>query len=1112
MEYTKKIIVLFLFSLVGYNVSAQQEKGNTITDNFQNLPVSEAIKRIENVSNYTFFYDASLVNVKQAVSLDVKAASIEDALNQLFAKSDIRFEIKNLQIILYSKAKETPNENIVIKGNVTDVKGDPLIGVSVVVKDNPKFGTTTDINGNYSLLIPDKNAVLLFSYIGYAQREERASSQKVINLVLMEEATKLEDLVVVGYGVQKKASVVAAITTIEPEKLGVSTTRSLSNNLAGNIAGIIAVQRSGEPGYDNSEFWIRGMSSFKGAGAPLVLVDGIERSLNNIDIAEIESFSVLKDASASAVYGVRGANGVILITTKRGHAGKMTINTSVEHSITQTARLPQFLGAADYLTLINNISIQETGSQMWSDDIINKYRTKYDPELYPDINWVDAITKDFASNTRASFDLAGGNEKLRYSFVGAYYHESGITVADNSHEWNSNILVNRFNLRTNVDMNITPTTLATFNIGGYLQTRNAPRDGIDDIFNAAFKATPYMIPLIYENGAIPKPRENENPWARVTQTGFKREAESKLESVFALEQDLKGILPGLKIKGIFSFDSFSRNGVDRGKNPRYYDPATQRDPITGELQLIVQQEGDEFLSTSQWSDWGNYSNYLEGNITYDQQFGNHSVSGLLLYNQRSYDDGENVPFRTQGFAGRAVYINSGRYIAEFNFGYNGSENFAPGYRFGFFPSIAVGWIMSEEPFMEHLLNTFDKIKFRASYGLVGNDRFYIDPDTQKRFAYITTIGTTDGYRWGYSSSFQDRSGLREGDPGVPNLTWETVKKANIGLDLGLFRMIQLQIDFFHERRNNIFMQRNNSPTFSGFPSLPWANYGIVVNKGVDLSLDANKQINKDWFVSARGSFTFARNKIIDWDEDPGVLGTARSTTGLPVNQIFGLKTDGLYTEDDFVNLSTGELKPGLPKPTFADRVYPGDIKYLDLNGDGFITELDRTHIGGTVNPEIVYGFGMNVSYKNFDFGAFFQGNGHTWRIIGDGQKNFLPGSTLGAEGNIFTNATDAWTIENPSQNVFWPRLHLGYNTQNTQESDWWLKDMSMIRMKNAELGYSFPKSFIRPAAMEYARVFLRGTNLFQLSGFKLWDPELDTATGLKYPIMATYSVGLQVRF
>ena len=483
-----------------------------------------------------------------------------------------------------------------------------------------------------------------------------------------------------------------------------------------------------------------------------------------------------------------------------------------------------------------------------------------------------------------------------------------------------------------------------------------------------------------------------------------------------------------------------------------------------------------------------------------------------MYNQRNYDDGDQVPYRTQGFAGRAAYTYADRYIAEFNFGYNGSENFAKGNRFGFFPSIAAGWIVSEEEFMRPVQNYINKLKLRASYGLAGNDRFYNDDGSQKRFAYITTIGTTDGYKWGNSNAFYDKGGLREGDPGVESLTWETVKKANVGIELGLFNMAELQVDFFHERREDIFMQRKNIPSSAGFPSAPWANYGIVTNKGFDISLDLNKQINKDWFISARASVTYAKNKIIEQDEDLGVLGTYRSSTGKPVGQIFGLVNDGLYTEADFEDVTTGKLKPGLPVPKFSDRVYPGDIKYVDFNGDGEITETDKTAIGGTVNPELVYGFGINLSYKNIDFGAFFQGNGRTYRIIGENQKNFLPGSTIGAEGNIFTNASDAWTVDNPSQDVFYPRLHMGYNANNAQVSDWWLKDMSMLRLKNVELGYSFSKNLIKKAAMEYARIFVRGTNLLQFSKFDLWDPELNTSNGLKYPIMATYSIGLQVRF
>ena len=1105
-------LVIFLTFLTSLSLTAQTSE-EKLTVSFQNVPLSEAIKQIENVSNYTFFYDTSTINADQKVSLQANQTPVRQAMKQMFGQTDINWEIKNSQIILSHKgAPAAKGGKITVQGNVTDESGEPLPGVTVVDKDNPAVVTATDIDGKYELTVPSKNTTLEYRFVGMASIQEAVGSRKIINVVMAEESTQLQDVVVVGYGVQKRASVVAAITSVRPDQLSVGTTRSLSNDLAGNIAGVIAVQRSGEPGYDDSEFWIRGMSSFKGNNAPLVLVDGIERSLNNIDIAEIESFSVLKDASASAVYGVRGANGVILITTKKGHAGKTTVNVSVEHSFTRPEKLPEFLDAADYLTLLNNINIQDTGQEIYSRDLINRYRTGYDHELYPNVNWIDAITKDYAHNTRATLDLSGGNERLRYSVVAAYYNESGITEYDKTQNYNSNLTVNRFNLRTNVDMNVTPTTLLQVNVGGYLQTRNAPKEGIDDVFSAAFKATPFAVPVIYDNGMIPKPRENENPWAKLTQSGFYREGRSKLESLFSVEQDLKCITKGLKVKGIFSYDYYSRNGVDRGKAPRYYYPATQRDPVTGELQTIVLQEGDEFLGYNRWEEYGNYSMYLEANLSYSQHFGPHAVDALLLYNQRNYDDGDQVSYRTQGLAGRASYVYDGRYIAEFNFGYNGSENFAKGHRFGFFPSVAAGWIVSEEKFMQSATPYIQKLKLRASYGLAGNDRFYNDDGSQKRFGYITTIEGTGGYTWGNSNTFWSKNGLREGAPGAPDLTWEKVKKANVGLEMRLFNMLEFQVDFFHERREDIFMQRRNYPNSAGFPALPWANYGIVTNKGFEVELNLNKRINNDLSFSVRGNVTYARNKIIEQDEDLQVVGTYRSSTGLPVNTIFGLVVDRLFTEDDFVDVKTGQLKEGIPVQKFSDRVYPGDIKYVDMNGDNEITEVDKTAIGGTVNPELVYGFGANVNWRGFDVGVFFQGNGRTYRVIGENQSNFLPGSTIGAEGNIFKNASDAWTIENQSQNVFYPRLHLGYNANNSQTSDWWLKDMSMLRLKNVEIGYSFPTRLIKNAAMEYARVFVRGTNLCHFSNFKLWDPELSTNNGLKYPIMSTYSIGLQVRF
>ncbi|OJV40720.1 MAG: SusC/RagA family protein [Bacteroidales bacterium 36-12] len=1111
MQNLSKFIVmqLVLFTLIFPAVYSQNQhvkiQGSDIT-------LKSAFSQIEKQTGLIIGYEETAFNTNAKIKGEVKNTVLKDVLTEILKGTSCSFKFQNTHIFIYPQENnnlKSPPSKKNITGTVVDDKGETIIGASVLIKGTT-LGITTDINGNFSIQA-NPNDVIVVSYIGYNTKEYAASLLgEGSQIVLDETAQRIKEVTIVGYGVQKRASVVGAITSIEPTKLNVSTSRSLSNDLAGNIAGIIGVQRSGEPGYDNSEFWIRGISTFQGAGmTPLVLIDGIERSLNDIDIAEIESFSVLKDASASAVYGVRGANGVILITTKRGYAGKTNINVTVEHSITRPEQLPHFLDAPNYVTLLNNINIQDNGNLLFEQNIVDMYRNGYDRELYPNVNWIDAITNNTANNTRASFDLSGGSEKLRYSFVGAYYNETGITTSDPSHDWSSSIKVNRFNLRTNVDMNITETTLLTFNIGGYLQRRNAPMASIDEVFSRAFTTPPHLIPITYDDGRIPVPLEGRNPWASLTQTGFQREAKSKLESLFAVEQDLKFILQGLKIKGLFSFDYYSLNKVQRQGTPFYYTAANGRDPVTGELKFSeAPSEGKEFLDYGTASEYGSNSTYLEANLSYDRTIDDHYINALFLYNQRDYDDGDQVPYRNQGFAGRASYTYQGKYIAEFNFGYNGSENFARGKRLGFFPSVAAGWIVSEEPFMVNVRNIFDKIKIRASYGLVGNDKF-----EGRRFAYITTISSTDGYQFGSNSmGFKNYSGWREGDVGVYDLTWETVKKANLGVELGLLSMMELQVDFFHDRRENIFIQRNNYPNSAGFSKLPWANYGVVVNKGLDVQFNVNKQITRDWFLSLRASGTFARNKIIEQDEDILRVGTYRSGTGKPVGQIFGLIAEGVFTEDDFEDLGTGELKADIPKPSFTERVYPGDIKYKNMNDDNVIDSKDETAIGGTVNPELVYGFGLNTSYKNFDFGFFFQGNGRTYRMIGRG-NSFLPGAQRGRDGNIYANAaTDAWTVDNPRSDTFYPRLHIGYNANNAQPSTWWLKDMGLLRLKNVEFGYSLPKNYVEKLPVTYGRIFARGTNLFHLSKFKLWDSELDTDNGLKYPIMSTYSIGLQLKF
>jgi TonB-linked SusC/RagA family outer membrane protein len=1004
--------------------------------------------------------------------------------------------------LLLSPTVSFAQKNIIsVSGKILDAESQTPIPSVNVIQQGTNNGVVTDLDGNFIIEVPSDSKITV-SYLGYLSQTFEATTEN-IDIQLKVDAQALEGVVVVGYGTQKKYSVISSVSTIDPEELQTSSSRSISNNLAGRLAGVIAVQRSGELGYDNSQFWIRGISSFAGNSSPLVLVDGIERSLNNIDPAEIATFSILKDASASAVYGVRGANGVILITTKRGKIGKPQINIRYEHSLTRPMHLPEFIGAADYLEVFNSIARDEGMTEPYSQERIENIRAGTDPDLYPDVNWLDEITKNQASNDRVNLTVSGGTDLLRYAFVASYYGENGIIERDPRQEWDSSPKLDRYNLRSNVDLNVTPSTLFRVSIGGYLQDLRRAPQSVDDLFNFAFETPPYQHPIQYSSGEIPVQPERSNPWALATQTGYERQTASKLESLFSVEQNLDFFLEGLKTTFKFSFDRYSANGVTRRKNPDYYNPVTGRQE-DGTLDLTIYRYGQDFLGYEQNSEWGNKAVYIEGKFEYSKNFKtDHQVDGLLLYNQRNYDNGDRLPYRNQGFAGRFSYSFKRKYIGEFNFGYNGSENFAKGNRYGFFPSIAAGWIISEEPFMNVLSSTISNLKIRASYGLVGNDQL-----DGRRFPYITTIGDTDGYTWGVNNDYF-RAGRWEGDYGVPNLTWETVAKTNIGIELGLWDNINITADIFKEQRRDIFQQRRTVPGSSGFVNNPWANYGKVDNKGFELSLDVNKQFSNNFSIKGWGNFSYAHNEIIEQDEPRAIIDTDRSSTGRPIGQIFGLIADGLFTQEDFANLENGELINALPIHTFGP-VRPGDIKYKDLNGDGRVDALDNTAIGGTYNPEIVYGAGINIQYKNFDLGIFFQGNAKTDRIIGG--QYFIPGTGAGALGNIYSNVNDRWTVGNPNQDVFWPRLSSQTNANNGVSSTWWLRDMSMLRLKNLEIGYVIPEKFTKSINLKSTRFYIRGNNVLTFSSFDLWDPEIDTSTGFRYPPIQSFTIGLDLNF
>lgn len=990
-----------------------------------------------------------------------------------------------------------------VSGTVYDETKAPMIGVAVkIVGGDASKGVQTDIDGHFSMEVPSAKTVIELTYIGYKAKRITVGTTNDYIVQMEPDVSSLEEVVVTGYGTQKKLSVVGAIDNLKPENLQVGSTRSLSNNLAGQIAGVIAVRRSGEPGYDNSNFWIRGVSTFSGTTTPLVLIDGIERDLNNIDPEEIESFSVLKDAAASAMYGVRGANGVIVINTKRGHIGAPSVDVRVEHSIEKPTKLPGFINGADYMTLLNELA-GNPDRQPYTQQQVDRTRSHYDLDLYPDVNWMDAITRDYAYSTHASLNVSGGSNFLRYSLVASLFNEQGIVETDRSLPYDTSIKLNRYNMRANVDLDITKTTTLRLNIGGYMQNRHAPDVGIDDLFNQAFRTSPVVHPARYSDGTIPYVTNRVNPWASGTQRGYQVNIATQLQSLISIEQDLKMLTPGLKAKFTFSFDSYNNSNRKRSNSPTYYTVAKERD-VEGNLIHSILSYGSESLGFESGGDYGTKNTYLEGTLTYNRTFRQHAFDALFLYNQQSYDNGGVQPYRKQGIAGRLSYVLMDRYIAEFNFGYNGSENFAKGKRYGFFPSVSVGWIMSEEPFMASLRRTFSKIKFRGSYGKVGNDNI-----GGRRFAYITTVYTNQGgYDWGDNYQI-GRAGITEGDPGVTNLTWETALKGNVGIEIGMWNALEFQLDFFHEKRTNIFMQRSTIPTQTGFTATPWANYGQVTNRGFDASLNYNKQFNHDLSIGFRSTFSYAKNRVDERDESEARKGTYRSITGHSLGTLWGLQAERLFTDDDFD--ANGEVKFGIPRQEVGAKVRPGDIKYKDMDGDGVITDADEGYIGGTVDPRIVYGFGMSVNYKHFDINAFFQGVGDTYRVIG-GSSYFIPGSGQGLEGNVYDNYNDRWTVDNPSQNVFWPRLSESPNQNNYRSSTWWKKNMSFLRCKILELGYSLPKSITDVVKAKRIRLYVSGNNLFVLSKFKLWDPELDSGDGLKYPQMKSVMFGIDVNF
>ncbi|HWK57428.1 MAG TPA: TonB-dependent receptor [Parapedobacter sp.] len=1005
-----------------------------------------------------------------------------------------------------SEAPDMQQDDIEVRGTVSDSTGFKLQGVSVNLKNNQSIATQTDANGRFILTVK-RGSTLVFSYIGYLTREIEVTSE-VIDLVLKVDEMGLEEVVVVAFGQQKKQSVVGAQATVKPKDLKVPV-RDLTTAIAGRLAGVVATQRGGGPGGDAASLFIRGVGTFASSPqGPLLVVDGVpDRAINNIDPEDIESFTVLKDATATAVYGTRGANGVILIYTKKGKVGKPQINVELNQAVNEFTFLPNFIDGPTFMELFNEGLEMRGRTAYYSDEIIAKHASGEDPDLYPNVNWYNTLFDKYGSNNRATLNVNGGSENATYYISAGYFGEVGQFKRDNVQTYNSTLRLDRFNFTSNVDVNVTKTTKLELGVNGFITNLNRPSYGVNTIFDLATASAPHIIPPRYSNGQWPQLKGTlQSPYMALTQSGITNSYDNTVRSNLRVTQQLDMLVDGLSATGMFAFDVNINNNLTRGRTLQTY-WALGRDE-NDELITEISETGTNALNFG-LSRYGDRRYYTEGAVNYASRFGMHDVSGMLLFNQSDFSDASSrvgtytaaIPYRQRNFVGRANYGYNDRYYAEANFSYSGSDNFVPSERYGFFPSFGIGWVVSNEGFFEPVSDVIQHFKLRYTYGLSGNAA--VD-DPNLRFLYLTTIGEGGGYTFGVPGSTRGYTGYYESRIGG-NVRWETSYRQNLGVELNFLQNnLQLIVELFKERRENILLPNYVIPYASGFTvgNIPYNNIGITNNKGIDVTLDYNKSWSPKSFFSFRGTFNYNQNLAV-FDGLPPWRYPYLDRIGQRISQRFGYIATGLFqSESEIENAAsqTGDVRVG-------------DIRYKDLNGDGLITGDDQTAIGYGDIPRMVYGLSFGGGFAGFDVSLFFQGVGQVdFNYAGGyGTTPFSQGATY---GNMYKYVLDRWTPDNPDPRPFYPRLSTNQDqTTNYYTSTWWIKRADYLRLKQAEIGYTLTdNAFLQRLAIQQIRIFTNGTNLLTFSPWEFWDPELGDGRGVAYPNITTYNVGIRVNF